>query len=126
MLFRSGVSLVSGGNFVTLDAAGKAAFTEVFANALKNAQGGTGTVRPTAPTTTGLYDPKTKQGKVFTETDLIEYGKGDPVVFGLGKLIKATSEQVDVMRSMASKMGAQVNGTSDSVRYLRRIERSFN
>lgn len=116
-----GVSLMANGNFVTLDPAGKAAFSEVFTNALKSGAGGAGTTNTTSPSTAGMYDPKTKKGKVFNEADLIEYGKGDPMVYALTKLIKVQAEEIEVMRSLASKMGAVVSNTSDANRLAKRL-----
>ena len=120
-----GVSLMKDGNFVSLDAQGKIAFAEAFTTALKSAQGGAGSLGTTSPST-GFYKPKLNpQGKAVTEADFAEIGKGDPVVYALGKLTKIAAEEVDVMRSLATKMGASLDTQSDSKRYLRNMAGAF-
>ena len=120
-----GVSLMQGGNLVTLGTEGKAAFVEVFSNALKNAQGGAGSLNTTS-FSTGFYKPKLNpQGKAVTEADFAEIGKGDPVVYALGKLTKIAAESASDMRSLASKMGASLDTQSDSKRYLRNMAGAF-
>jgi hypothetical protein len=120
-----GVSLMQGGNLVTLGTEGKAAFVEVFSNALKNAQGGAGSLNTTS-FSTAFYKPKLNpQGKAVTEADFAEIGKGDPVVYALGKLTKIAAESASDMRSLASKMGASLDTQSDSKRYLKNMAGAF-
>jgi hypothetical protein len=120
-----GVSLMAGGNFVTLDAQGKSAFTEVFTNALKNSIGGAGALG-TTNYSTGFYKPKLDpKGKPVTEADFAEIGKGDPVVYALGKLTQIAAESATDMRSLALKMGASLDTAGDSKRYLRNMSQAF-
>jgi hypothetical protein len=119
------VSLSSAGNAITFTANAKGILTSAFVDALKSAQGGAGPLGTTSVRPGDFYDPKAKKGKAFTENDLIEYGKGDPIIFALGKLTKETAEGVEVMRSLATKMGAVVSANSDSVRYLKKIGNNF-
>jgi hypothetical protein len=119
------VALMEGGNLITLSGTGKTAFTEVFTNALKNAQGGAGALG-TTNYSTAFYKPKLNpQGKPVTEADFIEIGKGDPVVFALGKLTQIAAESATDMRSLATKMGASLDTQSDSRRYLQKLNGAF-
>jgi len=120
-----GVSLMKDGNFVSLDAQGKIAFAEAFTTALKSAQGGAGSLGTTSPST-GFYKPKLNpKGAVVTEADFAELGKGDPVVYAIGKLTKIAAESAVDMRSLAQKMGASLETQGDSKRYLRNMTNAF-
>jgi hypothetical protein len=119
------VALMKEGNYIALSGEGKTAFTEVFTTALKNAQGGAGALG-TTNYSTAFYKPKLDpKGKVVTEADFAEIGKGDPVVYALGKLTKIAAESADDMRSLAVKMGASLDTQSDSKRYLRTMTNAF-
>ena len=121
-----GVSLMQGGNLITLSGEGKAAFLDVFTTALKNAQGGAGALN-TTNYSTGFYKPKLNpQGKAVTEADFAEIGKGDPVVYALGKLTQIAAESATDMRSLATKMGASLDTAGDSKRYLRSMAGAFS
>jgi hypothetical protein len=120
-----GVSLMKDGNFVSLDAQGKIAFAEAFTTALKGAHGGAGSLGTTS-FSTGFYKPKLNpQGKAVTEADFAEIGKGDPVVYALGKLTKIAAESASDMRSLATKMGASLDTQGDSRRYLKNMQSAF-
>jgi hypothetical protein len=120
-----GVSFVTGGNAVDLTAGAKTVLTEAFTTALRNAQGGAGSLNTTS-FSTGFYKPKLNpQGKAVTEADFAEIGKGDPVVYALGKLTKIAAESASDMRSLASKMGASLDTQSDSKRYLKNMAGAF-
>jgi hypothetical protein len=119
------VALMKEGNYIALSGEGKTAFTEVFTTALKNAQGGAGALG-TTNYSTAFYKPKLDpKGKPVTEADFAEIGKGDPVVYALGKLTKIAAESADDMRSLAVKMGASLDTQSDSKRYLRTMTNAF-
>jgi hypothetical protein len=119
------VALMEGGNLITLSGTGKIAFTEVFTNALKNAQGGAGALGTTNYSTQFFNKKTNPTGKPVTEADFIEIGKGDPVVFALGKLTQIAAESATDMRSLATKMGASLDTQSDSRRYLQKLNGAF-
>jgi hypothetical protein len=120
-----GVSFVVGGNAVDLTAGAKTVLTEAFTTALRNAQGGAGSLGTTSYGT-GFYKPKLNpQGKEVTEADFAELGKGDPVVYAIGKLTKIAAESAVDMRSLAQKMGASLETQGDSKRYLRNMTNAF-
>jgi hypothetical protein len=121
-----GISFVTGGNAVDFTIGAKTILVEAFTTALKNAQGGAGALN-TTNYSTGFYKPKLNpQGKEVTEADFAEIGKGDPVVYALGKLTKIAAESATDMRSLATKMGASLDTAGDSKRYLRSMAGAFN
>lgn len=105
------------------DGANTIRFSEAGLKELKGAirESGTGTTRPS---TSDFYDPKTKGGKIFTEKDFMEYGKGDPLLYAMGKLMKINGEAVEVLRAIALNSKAQVASSSDTVNVLGRIRKS--
>ena len=102
-------------------------FSKESLNELRGAirESGTGTTRPSTST---FYDPNTKKGKVFTEKDFFEYGKGDPLLYAMGKLMKINGEAVEVLRAIAINAKAQVTNTGDTANVLGRIRKqtAFN
>ena len=113
------------GNWISLSTAGQVQMRDMMTQALRNAQGGAGSLGTTS-FSTGFYKPKLNpQGKAVTEADFAEIGKGDPVVYALGKLTKIAAESASDMRSLASKMGASLDTQSDSKRYLKNMAGAF-
>jgi hypothetical protein len=82
----------------------------------------------TRPSSSAFYDPTKKTGKVFTEKDFFEYGKGDPMLYAMGKLMKINGEAVEVLRAIAINAKAQVTNTGDTANVLGRIRKqtAFN
>jgi len=119
------VSLVKDGNAIDLTQNAKTVLTEAFGAALRSAQGGPTPAARTSPSVSGLYDPVTKKGRMFGETDFQEVGKYDPVVYALGKLTKIQAEHVELSREMAVAMKLNVRQTTESGRYLRSMNRAF-
>jgi hypothetical protein len=120
-----GVSLMSGGNNVGFTENAKSVMISAFTTALKTAQGGAGTLG-TTNYSTGFYKPKLDpKGKIVTEADFAEIGKGDPVVYALGKLTKIAAESASDMRSLAEKMGASLDTQGDSRKYLKNMAGAF-
>jgi hypothetical protein len=63
---------------------------------------------------------------MVTDKDFIELGKGDPVVYALGKLTQIAAESAVDMRSLATKMGASLDTQSGSLRYLQKLNGAFS
>ena len=119
------VSLSADGNTIRFTDQAKGVMTAAFTDALKNAQGGAGSLGTTSYGT-GFYKPKLNpKGAVVTEADFAELGKGDPVVYAIGKLTKIAAESAVDMRSLAQKMGASLETQGDSKRYLRNMTNAF-
>jgi hypothetical protein len=113
------------GNWISLSTQGQVQMRDMMTQALKNSLGGAGSLGTTSYST-GFYKPKLDpKGKVVTEADFAEIGKGDPVVYALGKLTQIAAESATDMRSLAMKMGASLDTAGDSKRYLRSMAGAF-
>ena len=126
---RSGALVVAlaqnDGNWISFSTAGQTQLKDIMTQALKNAVGGAGALGTTSYST-GFYKPKLNpQGKAVTEADFAEIGKGDPVVYALGKLTQIAAESATDMRSLAMKMGASLDTAGDSRKYLKNMAGAF-
>jgi hypothetical protein len=126
---RSGALVVAlaqnDGNWISFSTVGQVQMRDMMTQALKNSLGGAGSLN-TSNFSTGFYKPKLNpRGKEVTEADFAEIGKGDPVVYAIGKLTKIAAESASDMRSLAQKMGASLDTQSDSKRYLRNMAGAF-
>jgi len=129
MTVRGGALVVglaqNDGNWISFSAAGQSQLRDMMSAALRSAQGGPTPAARTSPSVSGLYDPATKKGRVFGETDFQEVGKYDPVVYAIGKLTKIQAEHVELSREVATAMKLNVRQTTESGRYLRSMNRAF-
>jgi hypothetical protein len=112
-------------NPISLTSLGQQQLTTIFGTVLQNVlKGGPTSVPVTKPTTTGFYDPKTKQGKVFDMESFIEYGKGDPMLYAFGKMLKLEAEMLETMKAVARGQGIQVDKSTDSLNVLNKLRRA--
>jgi hypothetical protein len=126
---RNGALLVglaqNDGNWISYSTAGQTQLRDMMTQALRSAQGGPTPAARTSPSVSGLFDPVTKKGRAFGETEFQEVGKYDPVVYALGKLTKIQAEHVELSREVAVAMKLNVRQSTESGRYLRSMNRAF-
>ncbi len=110
-------------NYIHLDDKGKAAFVEAFGTALQ-AKGGPTPTSSTSPSTSKFYNPETQKGKIFDMESFIEYGKGDPMLYAFGKMLKLEAEMLETMKAVARGQGIQVDKSTDALNVLNKLRKA--